>query len=314
MRVRTPRIRAVLSLALPLVTAAAVLVPATAATAAPRAAAAPDAVVILGDSYSSGLGSGDYYNDCDNTDNAWGNLIFASTVTSRTLLACSGAAIPDVQGQIAQLAGIPSSGNRLITVTVGGNDVGFADELQECYLSNCTGRQAMLEQSIDALVGPLTALYDEIQAAAPGDRVIAGGYPLLVPDPDVRGWCYSVTSLITSAERDMIRDLGVRLNDVIDQAAAAAGVTAVTTNLESRFTGHEACRNSSRDWLWGISLSGIFGAQVGTHPQVIATYYDPQLRTQADFVADSFHPRTRGQQAYAAAFESAHGLNPPPVV
>lgn len=62
-----------------------------------------------------------------------------------------------------------------------------------------------------------------------------------------------------------------------------------------------------QDWLWGLSLSGIFGAQVGSHPRSFDTHYDPQSRIQADFVSDSFHPRVKGQQAYAAAFESAHG-------
>lgn len=283
----------------------AVLSAGPAATAAPGVDAPPNAVVTLGDSYSSGLGSGDYYNDCDNTPNAWGNLIFPGSVTSRTLLACSGATIPDVEGQVAQLAGIPSSGNRLVTVTVGGNDAGFADELVNCFFADCTDNRATLEGRIDGLVGPLTTLYDDIQAAAPGDRVIAGGYPLLVPDPDVRGWCYALTFLITSAERDMIRSLGVRLNDVIDQAAAAAGVTAVTSDLEVRFTGHEACQNSSSDWIYGLSLfSAKAGAQQPGGP-VIAD--GGRVGVQADIVKDSFHPTQAGQQAYASAFEAAHG-------
>lgn len=231
-----------------------------------RARNAIRAVVTLGDSYSSGLGSGDYYNDCDNTPNAWGNLIFPDIVTSRTMLACSGATIPTVQGQVDQLAALPGNGNRLVTATVGGNDAGFADELVNCFLANCTGNRATLEARIDGLVGPLAALYDEIQAAAPGDRVLVGGYPLLVPDPDVRGWCYALTFLITSAERDMIRSLGARLNDVIDQAAAQADVTSVTTDLENRFTGHEACQNSSNDWIYGLSLFSKAGAQRLTLP------------------------------------------------
>jgi len=286
--------------------AVALVLPGTSAAAAPGTAAAPTAVVTLGDSYSSGLGSGGYYNDCDNTPNAWGNLIFSETVTSRTMLACSGATIPTVQGQVDQLAGLPSNGNRLVTVTVGGNDAGFADELVNCFLSNCTRNRAVLESRIDGLVGPLTSLYDEIQAAAPGDRVLVGGYPLLVPDPDVRGWCYALTFLITSAERDMIRDLGVRLNDVIDRAAAAAGVTSVTTDLEVRFTGHEACQNSSRDWIYGLSLSGGFGAS-GQQPAGPVIASGGRYGVQADFVRDSFHPTRRGQQAYADSFEAVHG-------
>lgn len=272
------------------------------ALAAPTAAVAPTAVVTLGDSYSSGLGSGDYYNDCDNSPNAWGNLIFPDTVTSRTMLACSGATIPVVQGQVAQLATLPSNGNRLVTVTVGGNDAGFADELVNCFFSDCTDNRASLEAQIDGLVGPLTALYDDIQAAAPGDRVLAGGYPLLVPDPDVRGWCYALTFLITSNERDMIRALGARLNDVIDQAAAQAGVTSVTADLENRFFGHEACQNSSSDWIYGLSLSGKTGQPQG--PVVAA---GDRYGVQADIVRDSFHLTRTGQQTYADSFEAAHG-------
>lgn len=288
-------------------TLAGLAVPATAgpAAAGPSAlAAAPTSVVTLGDSYSSGLGSGGYYNDCDNTPNAWGNLIFPATVTSRTLLACSGATIPTVEGQVATLAGLPGDGNRLVTVTVGGNDAGFADELLTCFLADCTRDRAVLESTIDGLQAPLTRLYDDIQAAAPGDRVLAGGYPLLVPDPNVRGWCYALTFLITSNERRMLRDLGVRLNDVIDRAAAAAGVPSVTTDLENRFTGHEACQNRSNDWLYGLSLSGIFAAN-GVQPTgpVLAR---GRVGTQADFVADSFHPNRSGQSAYASAFEAAH--------
>lgn len=274
--------------------------------------AVPTGVVTLGDSFSSGLGSGDYVNDCDNTPNAWGNLIFGSAVTDRTMLACSGATIPTVQAQVAELAATPGSG-RLITVTVGGNDVGFASELQQCFLSNCTSREALIRSRIDALVDPLAQLYDEIEAAAPGDEVIVGGYPLLVPDPRVRSWCTALTFLLTSSERDMIRRLGVRLNDAIDAAAAQAGVPAVTSDLEQRFVGHEACRNSSSDWIYGLKISLWSSADpddavraMQADAEVEETYVDPQAEIVAGWIRDSFHPTRAGQVAYAAAFEASY--------
>lgn len=283
-----------------------VVPPVSAQANQPDVVQAPDAVVSLGDSYSSGLGSGNYYNDCDNTPNAWGNLIFGAAVTDRTLLACSGATIDTVRGQVAELATLPSTGNRLITVTVGGNDAGFADELEYCFSWGCTGRQAEIEARIDGLLEPLTALYRDIQAAAPDDRILVGGYPLLVPDPDVRGWCTALTFLITSSERRMIRSLGVRMNDVIDQAAAQAGVTSVTTGLESHFTGHEACRNSSRDWLYGLKIS-FFGSGTQAEPTAdVIARYNPRPGVTADFVSDSFHPTQTGQSAYAATFEAVY--------
>lgn len=278
---------------------------------APSTDAVPTGVVTLGDSFSSGLGAGGYVNGCDNTPNAWGNLIFGSAVTDRTMLACSGATIPTVRAQVDELAANPGSG-RLVTVTVGGNDAGFAAELQRCFVSNCTGRETQIRSKIDGLVGPLTQIYREIKVAAPNDTVIVGGYPLLVPDPRSRSWCTALTFLLTNAERDMIRRLGVRLNDVIDTAAAQAGVAAVTSDLEHRFTGHEACRNSSTDWIYGLKISlwsqdldtAVEAMQVDA--QVEEYYVDPQAEIVAGWIRDSFHPTRSGQVAYADAFEASY--------
>src|SRR5690606_11116264 len=142
--------------------------------------------------------------------------------TDRTLLACSGAQIPEVRAPLEQLAELPAeSGGRLITLTVGGNDVGFAYELINSLTSvvSCLDRESVLTQRIDALHDPLVDVYPSIQAAVTGDEVIVGGYPTLVPDPAVRSDCAALTGLLSPAERQMIRRLGVVLNDAIDPAA-----------------------------------------------------------------------------------------------
>src|SRR5690606_16302030 len=149
---RTPRLRtwqrhrtrtftrAVTFIVAALVVATGAAAPASAATdAEPQAAAgqevtavsaAPDAVIALGDSYSSGLGAGHYQGGCVRAPRAWRHLIVGEAVTDRPSLACSGAQIPEARAQLEQLAQLPGeSGGRLITLTVGGNDVGFADEL-----------------------------------------------------------------------------------------------------------------------------------------------------------------------------------------
>src|SRR5690606_30572954 len=274
---RTPRLRtwqrhrtrtftrAVTFIVAALVVATGAAAPASAATdAEPQAAAgqevtavsaAPDAVIALGDSYSSGLGAGDYQDDCDRTPRAWGNIIFGEAVTDRTCRACSGAQIPAVRVQIEQLAEPPGqSGGRRLTLTVGGNDVGFPDERIDCRppFGSCVDREAVITQRIDALHDPLVDVYTSIQAAAPGDEVIVGGYPMLVPDPAVRSDCAALTGLLSTAERQMIRRLGVALNDAIDAAASAAGVRSAATELEQGFDGHEACANGADDWLYGL--------------------------------------------------------------
>ncbi|WP_298329611.1 SGNH/GDSL hydrolase family protein [Haloactinopolyspora sp.] len=300
-----------------LVVATGAAAPASAATdAEPQAAAgqevtavsaAPDAVIALGDSYSSGLGAGDYQDDCDRTPRAWGNIIFGEAVTDRTLLACSGAQIPEVRAQIEQLAELPGeSGGRLITLTVGGNDVGFADELINCLTPfvSCLDREAVITQRIDALHDPLVDVYTSIQAAAPGDEVIVGGYPMLVPDPAVRSDCAALTGLLSTAERQMIRRLGVALNDAIDAAASAAGVRSAATELEQGFDGHEACANGADDWLYGLKISWPWAAADGsTAGPGPSASYEQQWEVVAGFVSNSFHPTVAGQSGYAAAFE-----------
>src|SRR5690625_1808760 len=289
----------------------------------------PSAVISLGDSYSSGLGSGDYTNDCDHTPNAWPNLIFDDAVTDRTLLACSGARIAEVQAQVEQLSDMSDgAGGRLITVTVGGNDAGFADDLPNCLVSfsSCTTREDEIRNRIHDLQGELTQVYRDTQAAAPGDTVIVGGYPLLVPDPAVRDSCRALTFAISNAEREMIRRLGRELNDVIAAAADEAGVIAVGTALEEAFDGHEACSNGDTDWLYGLRITtgSAASADPGTIErgdiavQVRADVTSDELeretrgedhRSSADplatFVRDSFHPTVAGQIAYAAVFADA---------
>lgn len=265
---------------------------------------APSAVITLGDSYSSGLGAGGYVDDCDRTPQAWNNLIFGSAVTDRTLLACSGARIAEVTQQVQQLAAIPGAGDRLITVTVGGNDAGFADELVNCLASilSCTRREAELTTLINSLHQPLVQLYDAVQAAAPGDEVIVGGYPMLVPDPAVRSDCPALTGLLSDAERQMIRRLGVLLNDVIDNAAAEAGVESASDEVAAVFDGHEACANEPDDWLYGLKITWSAGNEPTT---ASASPYEPQWDIVSSFVRDSFHPTVNGQAGYADAFEEA---------
>lgn len=244
----------------------------------------PDSIAGLGDSYSSGLGAGEYYDGCDRTNRAWPMVVLGGWVTDRALLACAGARIGDVAQQVQQLAGLPrGTGRRLVTVTVGGNDVGFTDELTNCFTSPtpCTDREAVIGQRIDDLHQPLVALYRSIKRAAPGARVIVGGYPLLVRDPAVRADCPALTDLLTVAERQMLRRLATRLNDAVDAAAATAGVQSMASWVERTFNGHEACDETADSWIHGIRVT--------------------QEPDGTDTVKESFHPSSAGQSAYAKA-------------
>lgn len=107
-------------------------------------------VVILGDSYSSGEGSGDYLagtdvkkNRCHRSNNTYGAALFAQ----RTNLACSGATTQEYwnpfkknegeKSQRAQLVALPKRPD-LVMVSFGGNDIGFEDVISKCLVGEVT--------------------------------------------------------------------------------------------------------------------------------------------------------------------------------
>ena len=94
---------------------------------APAASASSVNYVALGDSYSSGVGAGSYTSSsgsCDRSTNAYSQLwANANDPASYISVACSGATTSTVIS--SQLSALSAS-TTLVSITVGGNDVGFA--------------------------------------------------------------------------------------------------------------------------------------------------------------------------------------------
>src|SRR5882757_565247 len=95
--------------------------------------------VALGDSYSSGVGAGSYDSasgSCDRSTKAYPALWAAAhSPASFAFTACSGAKTADV---VRSQLGPVNSSTGLISVTVGGNDAGFADVMTTCVLGSTT--------------------------------------------------------------------------------------------------------------------------------------------------------------------------------
>lgn len=77
--------------------------------------------------------------------------------------------------------GALSASTSLVSVTAGGNDVGFADVMQDCVLSGeatCINSvNNAVSQMNNSLPGSLDSLYDGIRARAPQAQVVVLGYP-----------------------------------------------------------------------------------------------------------------------------------------
>ena len=213
------------------------------------ASAAAESYVALGDSYSSGVGTGAYIDDgssCQRSVHAYPSLIAAATGYALNFRACSGASVADVTS--SQLSAL-SAGTTKVSISVGGNDAGFSDVLTECALpawsSDCAGAVQNSQNYINnTLPGSLSALYASIRSAAPNARVVVVGYPRIFNGEDCNAftWFSPDDEARLNASADLI-------NSRLSEAASAKGFDFV--NPVNAFIGHAVCDNP--EWLNGLS-------------------------------------------------------------
>lgn len=211
--------------------------------------------VALGDSYSSGEGSGSYTGgDCDRSPKAYSALWAAANQPSSYLsLACAGATTTDVINN--QLPSMPAT-TTLVSLTVGGNDENFAGVMTDCNLRGTTTCVNEINAaSADAranLPGKLATLYAAIKAKAPGAKIVVLGYPRFY---DLTTSCVG----LSQTSRTSI-DGGIDLLDSIT-ATAAGRAGATFGDVRSSFGAHEIC--DSNRWLHSINF---FDIQESYHP------------------------------------------------
>jgi lysophospholipase L1-like esterase len=201
----------------------------------------------LGDSFSSGEGADDYYasaGSCLRSDKSFPVLWANSHVHGAfDFVACAGATTDVVRG--TQL-GVLNSATTLVTVSVGGNDIGFKDVVSTCRFSSTSACRSAVDAAVDTarttLPAGLTATYSAIRAAAPQARLIVLGYPRLFETGTSCGLFG-----IGDAKRVALNNGTDALESVIRARAAAAGATFVS--LQEPFTGHRVC--SSQPWING---------------------------------------------------------------
>jgi lysophospholipase L1-like esterase len=143
--------------------------------------------VALGDSYSSGVGTGRYDLDpgCQRSSLAYPYLWQAANRPAGfEFLACGGARIGDVRGQATESALLPQA--ELVTLTAGGNDVGVGTVLSVCTNPSVTDDQCYAAVEQGETVATSAAFHDgmvsllaTIGNRAPDAHVEVLGYPTL---------------------------------------------------------------------------------------------------------------------------------------
>jgi lysophospholipase L1-like esterase len=240
----------------------------------PASAAGTASYVALGDSYSSGDGAGNYSGgSCLQSANAYPVLWHTAHGGAFANETCAGATTADVlSGQLGAL----SAGTTLVSITIGGNDVGFTHVMETCVLegnSSCVSAVQNAEsQAQSSLPGALDNVLSAIASHAPNARVVVLDYPEFY-DLARSSSCIG----LSTTKRTALNQGADVLDSVIQAAAGRHGDTFV--DVKPFFAGHQICDSGSYlisvDWL---------------------------------NLADSYHPNASGQRnGYLPALDSVTG-------
>jgi lysophospholipase L1-like esterase len=257
----------------------------------PREIAESGDYVALGDSYSSGEGADDYQpgtdedtNRCHRSGNAYGQQVYngGDFAGGFSFGACSGGVVEDYfapnqenQGEQAQ-RDLITEDTSLITISMGGNDFGFADVLSHCVFHRCANDAylAELRDRIAVEAGQLVDMYRDMRERAGEDvRVIVVGYPHLFDVDGNHG--LSLSSPITAAERRFLNNMSDMANQAIRDSIATADAGMEFVDIRDAYAGHEI--GSTDPWIHDLSLHWDWG-DTGPNPS-------------------SFHPTQAGQDA-----------------
>ncbi|MTB72503.1 hypothetical protein GGG17_11100 [Arsenicicoccus sp. MKL-02] len=310
--------------------------------AAPAQAQRPRDYVALGDSYSSGEsvtpylpGSDTAINRCHRSLRAYpqqlADSLHATTVDHG---ACSGAVTqdlyaPDHNGnrvtvdalEPAQLSRVDRRTD-VVTLTIGGNDVGFGSILAACLYgdrqratrTDCSTNAALtgaVAARIDALAGrgtattpgglpitPLRQIIADIRARSPHAKVVLGTYPQLVSSTFAGSECrvggltvreaptQTVPLYVSKADAAWFAATVNRLDQVIlDAPRSVRGRPARVADVRPAYGDHALC-SSTTSWI--TPVKGTVSATTGA----------------VSIDGSSMHPTIDGQTAYARAFRS----------
>ncbi|MHC5704360.1 SGNH/GDSL hydrolase family protein [Streptomyces tirandamycinicus] len=321
----------------------------------PLAGKPANQIVAMGDSYASGEGASenggdDYYRESDyydasrpNTENtchrskhAWSRQAtlpgHASSIGALAdsmnpgmdyqFVACSGARhyniIGDGQnGELGQIEhGYLDQNTTLVALSIGGNDMRFADIMRECI----TAATVCNNNSIEAVdpdtgkkiegqeTGPLdqwapvwardtvrprlVTTLDEIHQRAPNAKIVLMGYPRLLEN---NGQC--VIGIGTAEApwlNEMADTLAAEMQGAVDDANLRHSANAVFSDPRDEFAGKAICGDP--ETVHGIVLSGHSKAD-NRDWNWLPGNVAPSMK--------SFHPKVPGARLYADSLESS---------
>ena len=235
--------------------------------------------VAMGDSYTAGPGIPDQTGGpagCARSDRNYPSLVaqqLALQPAGFRDLSCTGATIADLTSpqttndgvNPAQLSALSTS-TKLVTIGVGGNDVGFESVIKQCakvgiffYTTGDTdysgdyapcrqqyvsGGSDEIRTKIQTAGERLAGALSEVKRRAPHARVYVVGYPAVLPAKGSN--CGRAIGLVPGDVAFLYQEQRT-LNTTLRQRAEAAGVGYVDTYTPS--VGRDACAASATRWV-----------------------------------------------------------------
>ncbi|HKA93694.1 MAG TPA: SGNH/GDSL hydrolase family protein [Acidimicrobiia bacterium] len=259
---------------------------------APAAGAqeSPRSYVALGDSYTAGpiipLQETDPLG-CLRSDHNYPHLVAAALgVAEFRDPSCSGAETDDMTAPQGVTPG-PNppqldsldAGTDLVTLGIGGNDIGFTEIAESCASPTPTGHPCQdryvvdgrdeLAERIEATAPKVAAVLDGIRERAPAARIFVVAYLAILPESGPGCWPQMP---MTPEDVPYLRNVEKKLNAMLAHVAAAKGAEFVDAYAAS--VGHDACQLPAFRWV---------------EPAIPASPAAP------------VHPNLFGMQGYAAA-------------
>lgn len=272
--------------------------------------------LVTGDSYSSGEGVAGNSGECAQSSDAYGptaaRLFDGAPVSQISFTACTGLQATDYFGQgndgksmwdwSQELA--PGVVYDVITMTFGGNDIGFSNIIKDCMslvpsswgdvrgslTDDCDVTEETLKQEIDDLISNTSriqthttdasqtgSIVDFYRAVADAQLTVHGqlyvlGYPkLFAPSGEWGLFQGTRCNGITRGDANMLGRISDYLDDrlrtAVEQADAGEGrITYISTT--GLFTHHELCGNGE-DWINGSITFERDVTKAGFHPKAL---------------------------------------------
>lgn len=167
--------------------------------------------VALGDSFAAGMGAGDVSGRCGSSPQSYPD-VFAidSGVDLIANASCSGATTSDLLKR--QLPALDDRTD-LVTLSIGGNDLGVADIASNCAAGKaipCRNELSSALSLLNVLPERLDAVYTAVAQAAPNARIVVTGYAVMYDASDPNAKDFGMAAAINAAT--------IGLNEVIRTA------------------------------------------------------------------------------------------------